>query len=74
MAEPGEQSGRRYTEAEVRAIPERARRHAQARDVSHDELVAAGARRAGALCPGSVAERVVRQCPTPVTVVRTQRR
>ncbi|WP_437490809.1 2TM domain-containing protein [Sorangium sp. So ce1014] len=41
MAKPDRQSGRRYTEAEVRAILGRALRDAQARDVSHDELVAA---------------------------------
>ncbi|WP_437626226.1 2TM domain-containing protein [Sorangium sp. So ce1151] len=41
MGKPDEQSGRRYTEAEVRTILERALRGAQARDVSHDELVAA---------------------------------
>ncbi|XXX80943.1 2TM domain-containing protein [Sorangium sp. So ce134] len=41
MAKPDKQSGRRYTEAEVRAILERALRDAQTRDVSHDELVAA---------------------------------
>ncbi|AGP36082.1 2TM domain-containing protein [Sorangium cellulosum] len=41
MAKPDKQSGRRYTEAEVRAILERALRDAQARDVGHDELVAA---------------------------------
>ncbi|WP_437593036.1 2TM domain-containing protein [Sorangium sp. So ce1000] len=41
MAKPGKQSGRHYTEAEVRAILERALRDAQTRDVSHDELVAA---------------------------------
>ncbi|WP_434045066.1 MULTISPECIES: 2TM domain-containing protein [Sorangium] len=41
MAKPDKQSGRQYTEAEVRAILERALRGAQAREVGHDELVAA---------------------------------
>ncbi|WP_437689825.1 2TM domain-containing protein [Sorangium sp. So ce176] len=41
MAKPDNQSGRQYTEAEVRAILERALRGAQAREVGHDELVAA---------------------------------
>ncbi|MDC0680957.1 2TM domain-containing protein [Sorangium atrum] len=41
MTRPGKQSGRQYTEAEVRAILERALRDTQARGVSHDELVAA---------------------------------
>ncbi|WP_437993663.1 2TM domain-containing protein [Sorangium sp. So ce145] len=41
MVKPGKQSGRRYTEAEVRAILERALRDAETRGVSHDELVAA---------------------------------
>ncbi|WP_437930538.1 2TM domain-containing protein [Sorangium sp. So ce291] len=41
MAKPGKQSGRQYTEAEVRAILERALREAQTRDVGHGELVAA---------------------------------
>ncbi|WP_437916245.1 2TM domain-containing protein [Sorangium sp. So ce302] len=41
MVKPGKPSGRQYTEAEVRAILERALRDAQTRDVSHDELVAA---------------------------------
>lgn len=41
MAKPGEQGGRQYTEAEVRAILERALRDAQTREVGHDELVAA---------------------------------
>ncbi|WP_437536168.1 2TM domain-containing protein [Sorangium sp. So ce726] len=43
MTKPGKQSGRQYTEAEVRAILERALREAQTPDVSHDELVAAAA-------------------------------
>ncbi|WP_438026671.1 2TM domain-containing protein [Sorangium sp. So ce233] len=41
MAKPDKQSGRQYTEAEVRAILERALRDAQTREVGHDELVAA---------------------------------
>ncbi|WP_437781026.1 2TM domain-containing protein [Sorangium sp. So ce1097] len=41
MAKPGKQGGRHYTEAEVRAILERALRDAQAREIGHDELVAA---------------------------------
>ncbi|WP_437734535.1 2TM domain-containing protein [Sorangium sp. So ce1335] len=41
MARPGKRGGRQYTEAEVRAILERALRDAQTREVGHDELVAA---------------------------------
>ncbi|WP_437876816.1 2TM domain-containing protein [Sorangium sp. So ce513] len=41
MARPGKQGGRQYTEAEVRAILERALRDAQTREIGHDELVAA---------------------------------
>ncbi|WP_437970685.1 2TM domain-containing protein [Sorangium sp. So ce260] len=41
MAKADRQSGRRYTEAEVRAILERALRDTEGRDVGHDELVAA---------------------------------
>ncbi|WP_437818609.1 2TM domain-containing protein [Sorangium sp. So ce1078] len=41
MAKADRPSGRRYTEAEVRAILERALRDTAGRDVGHDELVAA---------------------------------
>jgi hypothetical protein len=41
VADPDERGQRRYTEAEVRAILERALKHEQAREIGHDELVAA---------------------------------